>query len=262
MSGSTITAVVFDLDDTLYPEREYAFSGFDAVAAAFEELLGDRSEVAAQMRQLFDTEHRPRVFNTLLSRLPNRAAGLSPRESPDDEELVKRMIQTYREHTPSISLHADADTALTRLRTTHRSSGPHPGAPGSSLRYDSGPYAFGLITDGPVESQSAKINALGLRPHLDAIVLTDELGPGFAKPHPRAFELIARQLAVNADKCAYIADNPAKDFIAPNALGWTTIQITRPDGIYRDNKPAEGGTPDHIIDTLDELEAALARLGG
>ncbi len=242
MSRPTITAVVFDLDDTLYPEREYAFSGFDAVAAAFEDLLGDRSEAAAQMRQLFDTEHRPRIFNTLLSRLPNRAAGFPPdssgpgREFPDDKELVKRMIQTYREHTPSISLHADADAALTRLRTTHK---------------------LGLITDGPVQSQSAKINALSLRPRLDAIVLTDELGPGFAKPHLRAFELTARQLAVNADKCAYVADNPAKDFIAPNALGWTTIQIKRADGIYRDNKPAEGGRPDHIIDTLSDLDALL-----
>ncbi len=251
MSSPAITAVVFDLDDTLYPEREYAFSGFDAVASAFEDHLGDRAETAALMRELFDTEHRPRVFNTLLARLRNRAAGLSPRgvtfeESArakargshfaDDEALVKRMIQTYRGHTPTISLHADANAALSRFRDTHK---------------------LGLITDGPAQTQAAKIDALSLRQRFDAIILTDELGPSLGKPHPHAFELIAGQLGVSPAQCAYIADNLAKDFVAPNALGWTTIQIRRTDGIYRDNPPADGGIANQVIDTLDDLDDLL-----
>ena len=236
MSGSGITAVVFDLDDTLYPEREYAFSGFDAVAAAFEDHLGECRDAALRMRQLFDTEHRPRIFNALLSQLGPRTVAMRAPVSDDYEELVQRMIQTYRVHAPTISLHEDADAALTRLRETHR---------------------LGLVTDGPAQSQSAKINALDLLPRLDAIVLTDELGPGFAKPHPLAFELICGRLKVSARQCAYIADNPAKDFMAPNALGWTTVQIKRAEGIYRDNPSAPGGTPDHLIDTLGDLDTLL-----
>ena len=46
-------AVIFDLDDTLYPEREYAFSGFATVAQAFETELGDPGTTVAEMRRLF-----------------------------------------------------------------------------------------------------------------------------------------------------------------------------------------------------------------
>ena len=45
MTRSRVKVVAFDLDDTLYPEREYAFSGFAAVAEAFEQRLGEPAEV-------------------------------------------------------------------------------------------------------------------------------------------------------------------------------------------------------------------------
>ena len=223
---AVLKAVIFDLDDTLYPERAYAFSGFTAVAAAFEDRLGDRKETAAQMQWLFDTEHRPRVFNTLLAK----------RGMPEDQQLIRSMIETYRAHAPTITLHTDADAALTRLRDH---------------------YKLGLISDGPPVSQWAKIDALGLRNRLNEIIITGELSPEYSKPHPAAFELMSSRLGVESAQCVYVADNPAKDFIAPNTLGWTTIQIARPEGIYRDVPAAEGGVPDHLIDTLDELDTIL-----
>ena len=222
-----IRAVVFDLDDTLYPERAYAFSGFAAVAAAFEDRLGDRSESVAAMQRLLDTEHRPRVFNALLAQRGLR----------EELHLVNRMIQVFREHRPSISLHADADAALTRLTGRHK---------------------LGMITDGPAASQWAKIDALGVRDRFDEIIVTADLGPEYAKPNRAAFELIAQRLGVEAACCAYVADNPAKDFIAPNALGWRAVGVRRPDGIYRDTPVADGGSPSRVIDSLDALPALLS----
>jgi len=223
---TSTAAVVFDLDDTLYPERAYAFSGFEAVAAEFEDRLGSRSETAAEMRRLFETEHRPRVFDALLARL-----GLL-----HDRELRDAMIRAYREHAPTISLHPDADRAIVRLSTLYR---------------------LGLITDSWAHAQQAKITSLGVADRFDAVIVTAELGGDFAKPHPRAFELTAERLAVTAGRCAYVADNPAKDFIAPNALGWKTIQIRRADGIYRDVAPAPDGIPGTVIHTLDDLDGLL-----
>ncbi len=219
-------AVIFDLDDTLYPERAYVFSGFAAVAEAFKEILGDPTEAAGQMRRLFDTEHRRRVFNRLLI----------DRSLTEDPDLVSRMITTYRTHRPAIELYRDAGAALTRFRKTHK---------------------LGLLTDGPAVMQRAKIEALGLDSRFDAIVVTDELGPGFAKPCPKPFEGIAEQLGVEPGRCTYVADNPAKDFVGPNGLGWRTVRVIRPAGIYRDAAPAEGGTAQHLIDTLDQLDALL-----
>jgi len=221
-----IKAVVFDLDDTLYPERAYAFSGFEAVAERFADRLGDAAHAAAVMRDLFDTEHRPRVFNALLARLGvNETAG-----------FVQEMIEAYRDHRPIIALYGDADAALTRLRPGHR---------------------LGIITDGPQAQQAAKVAALGVTTRVDEVILTDELGPGFAKPHPRAFELMADKLGMLHGQCAHVADNPAKDFVGPNALGWTTIRIIRPGSVYQDASTAEGGAPQHVVSSLDELDALL-----
>jgi len=223
----TLRAVVFDLDDTLYPERDFAFSGFNAVAAAFEAHLGERGKVAAEMRHLFDTEHRRRVFDVVLER---RGIGQSG-------ALIGPMIETYRSHRPSIVLAPDAEALLTRLRPRCR---------------------LGLISDGPAVMQQAKVEALGLTDRLDQIILTDELGPGFGKPDPRAFERMMRRLAVESRGCAYVADNAAKDFVAPNALGWTTVQIRRGGGIYLDQPPMPSGVPGRVITTLDDFEQALA----
>ena len=221
-----IKAVIFDLDDTLYPERAYAFSGFAAVATAFKDLLGDPTETTEQMEQLFDSKHRRRVFDELLSQ----------RGLPGDQQLIDRMIETYRTHRPKITLYSDADRILTHLR---------------------GRYKLGLISDGPSVSQWAKIDALGLRSRLDEIIITSDLGPEYAKPNPAAFEQMAKRLDVEASTCVYVGDNPAKDFIASNILGWTTIQITRPDGIYRGVCPPEAAEAQRIIDTLDSLSEIL-----
>ncbi|MFH1269041.1 MAG: HAD-IA family hydrolase [Planctomycetota bacterium] len=281
----TIAAVVFDLDDTLYPERTYAFSGFDAVASAFEDLLGDPAQTAANMRRIFEHGDRRRVFNTLLAdrgiggdgpagQSRESSGGATPSspiakdDGPSDrsrgscggaarssplakggkrgvvgsptavEVIVHRMIDTYRTHQPTISLAPDADAALDRLREKG--------------------YPLGLITDGPAVMQAAKVQALTLAGRVDEIILTEELGPGLGKPHPRAFELMAERLKVAPSQCVYVADNAAKDFVAPNSLGWLTVQITRPDGVYRDIAPPDAGQPTHVIETLDSLDDLLA----
>ena len=147
------------------------------------------------------------------------------------------MIQTFRTHRPTIALHPDAAELLGRLR---------------------GRFALGVITDGPTIQQRAKVDALGVATLVDEVILTDELGPGLGKPNPAAFETIADRLTVQHAQCVYVADNAAKDFVAPNALGWKTVQVLRPDGVYRDARPPEGGTPSDTIKTLAELDAIIA----
>jgi len=218
----SFAAVVFDLDDTLYPEREYAYSGFAAVAQAFADRLGDPRDAVARMRRFFDSEHRPRVFNALLTEL-----GLI-----EEFKLVEAMIEVYQAHRPTIRLHDDAEVVLKKLRPDYR---------------------LGLLTDGRSSTQGLKIDALGLRDRFDAILITSELGPGFAKPSPRPFEFISTCLQVVGSLSVYVADNPAKDFVAPNALGWLTVQIRRADGVYSDEKPVPGGEPYQVIETLDRL---------
>lgn len=227
-----IQAVVFDLDDTLFPEREYAFSGYRAVASAFAAELGDAVETVADLQRLFDSAHRSRVFDALLNE----------RFGTVDQALAARMIQTFREHSPVITPYADVEAALLRLR---------------------GRFKLGLLTDGRASVQWGKIDALRLRPRFDAIIVTDELRTGgdpcvsFGKPHPQAFKEMAAKLGAPNRACAYVADNVTKDFVAPNMLGWLSVRIIRPDAVYATAACAENGEARHTVMNFDELDLVL-----
>nr|MBO2502482.1 HAD family hydrolase [Thermoanaerobacterales bacterium] len=215
--------VVVDIDDTLYPERDYVRSGFAAVGAwARDELgvdgLGERAWAA------FEAGVRRTIFDEVLA-----AAGLEP-----TPELVGRMVEVYRTHRPDIALLDDARAWLDAVPDD---------------------VVVAAVTDGPLASQRAKAEALDLRRWVATIVFTAELGPGRGKPHPAAFERLERELGLAGPCCAYVADNPAKDFVAPRRLGWRTVRVRRPEGLHA--RVPSGDDVDVEITTLAELDAAL-----
>lgn len=220
--------LVFDLDDTLYPERSFAVSAFAAASAWAEATLGIDG-LAPEMTRLLDEGHLGRLFTIVLERRgidPVHAGGL---------------MEAYRAHQPlQLDLYADAARCLAE-------AGEH------------GP--LGLITDGTPTVQRAKVKALGIAETFGHIVYTHELGGrAFAKPHAGAFEAMQRALGEAGDRFVYVGDNPAKDFQAPNRLGWTTVQVERPQRIHAKAVAIEDGQPQHVVATLDALPAILRRL--
>lgn len=212
--------IVFDLDDTLYLERDFAESGFRAVARHFGERVGG-PRFASVCRELLAKGARGNIFDLALTRCEVEPA-------PD---LIAELVTYFRTHPPDIAFCADA------LRFFRR-------APD---------MLTGLITDGPRETQLTKISALGLDEMIDHIVVTGEWAKEFSKPHPRAFELIERLTSSSKHDLVYIADNAAKDFIAPRQMGWQTVQIVRPWRIHKGLPSTPGEAPDHVITTFDEL---------
>jgi putative hydrolase of the HAD superfamily len=216
--------VVLDIDDTLYLERDYVRSGFTAVDAwARNELgvdgLGERAWAA------FESGVRRTIFDEAL-------AGVGVDGAPN---LVPRLVEVYRSHVPTIEMLADARDWLDGLA-------PH--------------IAVAVVTDGPLASQQAKAEALVIARWADLVVFTESLGPGQGKPHPAAFEHLERELGVSGDRCAYVADNPAKDFVAPHRLGWRTVRVRRPGGLHAE--VPSGEDVDAEITSLADLDAALA----
>jgi putative hydrolase of the HAD superfamily len=225
--GTPSRVIVFDLDDTLYLVRDFCRSGF----AAVEQWLSLRHDAAGFARtalHLLDEGARGNVFNLALG-----ALGIA-----GGEALIADLVAVYRAHEPAISLAPDAAALL---------AAPPAGC------------AFALLTDGPLAVQQRKIAALGLR-EMDVapLVCTDGYGRAFWKPHDRAYAELERHFGVPGHHFAYVADNPAKDFIAPRRLGWNAVQICRPGRIHADCAVAQDGAPDRIIETLAELESALA----
>jgi putative hydrolase of the HAD superfamily len=228
---SQLQAVIFDLDDTLYPERQYMRSGLRRTAEMLCLFSGRSDEQARRyadwMWRQFQAGRRGDLFDAMLRRF----------RLPVTQFNVKCMVGWYRQHRPAIRSYPGTKRMLAELRA-------------SGLK-------LGLLSDGYLPAQPYKLEVLKLAGCFDAVVLTEELGREFWKPSPRGFRLISRRLKVPGRACAYVADNPAKDFVAPNELGWLTIQWRRPGQLHADNPAAPGGRPQVVVRSERELWVGL-----
>lgn len=223
----TLSAVIFDLDDTLYPERDYALSGFAAVASWAEGALGvPYTEGYAALRRMFETGVRGDTFNRWLAE-----------RSLPKQPWIPQMVQVYREHTPDLQPFEDTLPLLDRLRERH-------------------PLA--LITQGYRPGQQRKLEALELTEYFDPTVIMGEEERAHWKPSSQPFERALSELGVRAEQSAYIGDNPLKDFLGARLLGMKTIWVRRPGGEHASKQPP---TPEHAADEeLTELAAVPAAL--
>lgn len=221
-----IEVVVFDMDDTLYPERDYVRSGYRAVAEHLKKRLNRQDPMGPWMWQRFLSGQHGGAFDALNQHFK---LGLTAEDLSD-------LVTLYREHTPTIRPYGAAADMLRRMRRHFR---------------------LGLLTDGFLPAQQLKLQALGLRQSFRAVVFTEHLGRDKWKPAPDGFELIATELGAPHAACCYVADNPAKDFLGPNRLGWRTIQLRWPDQIHADKPAPAGGQPQHVVRSIGELQVAL-----
>lgn len=220
-------AIVFDLDDTLYLERDYARTGFATVGEYVKTTAG-LTDFADRCWNCFPRGTNESLFEEAL-------AGY---RIAFDAGYVRELVRVYRQHDPAIRLADDAAAWL----AAHR-----------------GQYRVGLISDGPLECQERKIAALDLNSEMEVIVLTDRWGRRYWTPHPRAFEFVSEKLGVRSSQCVYVANNPQKDFAAPLELGWRTIRIRRPLGLHSGLDVPAGMTAEAEIASLDELDVVLER---
>ena len=191
-----LKAVIFDMDDTLYGEKEYVRSGYRQIA----QILPQVENAEEKLWSLFE-EKKPAIDELL------------KQEGIDSEELKQECIRTYRYQKPVIHLYEGVEMLLKELRSRG--------------------FLLGIITDGRPEGQRAKIVALGLETLVDEIIVTDELGgTEFRKPNPAAFQKMKEKMDVEYKEMCYIGDNIKKDFIAPEQLGMRTIWFKNKDGLY------------------------------
>ena len=151
---------------------------------------------------------------------------------------MAELITRYREHRPDIQLASEVREMLEGLR---------------------GRYKLGLLTDGYLPAQKLKVAALEIENCFDYIVYTEELGRAHWKPSSLGFERMVAALDCSHKHCVYVGDNPAKDFIAPNQLGWMTIQLRTSQGIYHDQATSEPASADRTFSDMVEMTAYLLK---
>jgi putative hydrolase of the HAD superfamily len=214
------TVVVFDLDDTLYPEADYVDSGVRYVCAQINSLCGIDCYEAIKAQRLRDAKL------DWLS-LACELTGLKP-------SVKESLLWMYRLHAPDIRLSDNCSVSLEKIK--------------------SAALAVAVLTDGRAVTQKLKLASLGLS-HWPAYVSEDY---GSAKPDPDRFQAIQKDFP--ADQYVYVADNVQKDFLGCNPLGWLGIGMRGNDrNIYSQwiQGLPEVALPDCWVNSWEELTELL-----
>ena len=190
-----VRGVIFDLDDTLYAEREYVRSGYRAVARYLQ-----NDSYADKLWQYF-AKGRPAI-DGLLTEIGRM----------DEKE---NCLDVYRTHQPDIHLYPGARELIEQLRK-------------QGIR-------VGILTDGRPDGQRKKLRALHLDELVEDICITDELGGvQFRKPCDIAYRILQTKWRLAPEQIVYVGDNARKDFQAPAQLGMQHLHFDNPEGLYRE----------------------------
>ncbi|HET9662200.1 MAG TPA: HAD family hydrolase, partial [Thermomicrobiales bacterium] len=192
--------VLFDLDDTLC---DYAGARVGRLRIAFElaeECAG--TTLTAPMDEVVQESIRIQPHG--VDHFPEILAEYGIDDPAAIEQATKWFVG-HRFH--GLQLFPDAIETLDVVRA---------GKPGRRL---------GLVTNGPAEVQTAKIELLGILPHFDFCLISGVFG--FWKPDRQIFEEALTLGKATQSSAVMIGDSPEHDMAGAEAAGILTIWIDR-----------------------------------
>lgn len=212
--------LVFDLDDTLYDEKKFVFSGFTEVANWISMMSNTSSvEIFDYMVNNLAVNGRGAVFNSALEKY-----------FQNTKKNIRKCVSIYRLHKPKIKLDADVVNLLLELRNSHK---------------------LYIVTDGNKIVQNNKINSLDVGKYIEKAFITHRYGLKASKPSLKCFEVIKNLEKVNWSDIVYIGDNPNKDFVNLNKVNAITIRVLQGD--YALVEAQENFDAKYKIDKLTDL---------
>lgn len=226
-----VKAVIFDLDDTLIPEKQYIESGYHYIAKILNKRFGIPLEkIFRDLVSLFN-ENPKYVFNRLFSMY-----GIDY-----TAEMIQDLVTAYRSHLPEICFYDDVMPCLEYLKL-------------KSMK-------LGIITDGYVNAQYQKLKAVNAYDYFNEIIITDEFGEEFRKPNPKAFKEMRDRLEIEFRQMVYVGDNPEKDFYISKIYPIKTMRIIRKnylyEPVYKNREYLCGIKENYRITNLDELKSLI-----
>jgi putative hydrolase of the HAD superfamily len=231
-----LSAILFDIDDTLYSTTEFArrarTNAVMAMNAAgldipHEVVLKELEEVLAEFTSNY--EHH---FDKLIQRL--RPASLA-RKNP--ALIVAAGVAAY--HDTKFRELKGFDDTYPLFRDLSK----------TGLR-------LGVITHGWTVKQAEKLVRLGLVPFLDpkAVFISDQIG--INKPNPKLYVTALSDLGLPANEVMYVGDSPEHDIAPPMSIGMITVWAKR---AARHGLEGKSIRPDYTVANFDELRAILRR---
>jgi HAD superfamily hydrolase (TIGR01509 family) len=215
-----IEAVVFDMDGVLIESEEI----WDAIREAYVRERGGRYDAEVQRAMMG-------MSSVEWSRYLHETAGVPDEPEEINAEVVRRMLEAYREHLPLIPGAVDAVKRLAE-------------------RY---PLAVASSSNRPLID--AVLEVAGLAPYFAATVSSEEVRRG--KPAPDVYLEAARRLGVAAERCAAVEDSHG-GIRAAKAAGMFVIAFPNPTYPPDEESLAQA---DVVIRSLDELTPELIASG-
>jgi putative hydrolase of the HAD superfamily len=233
-------AILFDLDDTIIQAYAKPEDAWGRLLGRFADQLQDPTEpdfLARTQRAILDEARtfwgdpanaaKWRLNITGARRLVVRRA--LARLARSDDTLADQIGDAFTEmRRQEYKLFPDAHATIDRLR-------------GAGVR-------LALVTNGPSETQRAKVARFDLEHRFDHIQIEGEFGKG--KPEPEVYVHALARLGVPAGDSWMIGDNVEWEVAAPQRLGMRGIWYD-PHGVgLPANSPVR---PDRILSRLSEI---------
>lgn len=192
-----IKAVLFDFDETLQ-DRTAAFENYmDAFLDKYRPELSpkERENCKKDMVNTGNGGYVNRVeWCALLTKMWNWS------DAPSPEELAYNYDLTFGDHNVIFD---DAKPTLEELKKRG--------------------YIVGVVTNGPSMLQNHKMDTSGLRPLMDIVVVSGDVG--VHKPDPKLFIYTAKKLSLKPEECVYVGDHPINDIKGALSAGMKAIRM-------------------------------------
>ena len=190
------SAVLFDLDDTLYQRREVFHRWAVGFARARFPGLNEAqlNAIVDYLIELDDNGYTSRFdyFTQLRQKYPSIA------------DSVQDLIEDYQvQYIPLLALDRDVTMLLCALHDAH--------------------IPFGIVTNGLTDQQMRKIKALGLDQLTSCLFISEQFGA--SKPDRTIFLAAAACLKTDAHTVLFVGDNPRNDIWGAHQVGMHTIWL-------------------------------------
>jgi putative hydrolase of the HAD superfamily len=229
-----LSAIFFDIDDTLYSTTDFASRARQRAVEAMCE-TGIRLPASVVRRELDEviaefTSNYPNHFDKLLRRLPRESWS-----GTNHALIIAAGVNAYHATKNELQPFPDVPPLLKALKQ-HTD------------------LVLGIITHGLEVKQAEKLLLLGVVPYLNpqAIFISDQVG--ISKPNPKLYDRACAAMGIDPAEVMYIGDNPHSDVDPPNSLGMVTV-------LRSSRRSADRGKtePDYAVDSLEELVPVLAK---
>ena len=227
-----INHIIFDLDDTLYPQSEYT-----------------------RQCMYFSCQIIKKYFDIPIEKLKNgidevlNRNGIESKHNYDDlwkllnidgKKYFPEILQSFRSAKPNIKPFKNTIEVLKHLKNKG--------------------YTLSIITDGPINIQKYKIENLGIKDFFTKIIYTDSFGPEGRKPNDIGFKTLLNELKAKGCECVYIGNDPNKDFIPAKKTCMHSIRILQ--GEYKDIRLNKETEAEFEINEISEIENILGGKNG